>query len=71
MRITYSVDADNLVDIRDVQVDANLTKAERILEFIRQIRNPYLFKCGEFVVGVKYADNGVSFEDCLERIVVV
>ena len=71
MRITYSVDADNLVDIRDVQVDANLTKAERILEFIRQIRNPYLFKCGEFVVSVKYADNGVSFEDCLERIVVV
>jgi len=71
MRMNFSIDTENLVDIRDIQVDTNLTKAERILEFIRQIRNPYLFKCGEFVVGVKYADNGMSFEDCLERIVVV
>ncbi len=58
-----------LVDIRNVHVDANLPKPERIAEFIRQIKDPYHFKCGEFVVSVKYAKNGVSLEDCLERIV--
>jgi hypothetical protein len=59
----------DLVDIRDVRVDANLTKLERIREYVRQIKDPYHFKCGEFTVSVKYADNGVKFEDCLKRIV--
>jgi len=70
MRINISIDTDELVDIRDVHVDANLPKLDRIIEYVRQIKNPYRFKCGEFVVSVKYADNGVSLEDCLERIVV-
>ena len=65
-----NISTDELVDIRDVHVDAGLPKLERIVEYIRQIKNPYRFKCGEFVVSVKYADNGVSLEDCLERIVV-
>ena len=69
MRLTYSIDTDDLVDIRDVQVDASLPKFERIVEYIRQIKNPYHFKCGEFVVSVKYAQNGISLEDCLERLV--
>jgi hypothetical protein len=59
-----------LVDIRDVHVDASLPKFERIVEYIRQIKNPYRFKCGEFTVSVKYAQNGISLEDCLERLVV-
>ena len=70
MRKNISADTENLVDIRDVHVDAGLPKPERIAEYVRQIKNPYRFKCGEFVVSVKYADNGVSLEDCLERIVV-
>ena len=60
---------DNLVDIRDVNVDTNLLKFERIAEYVRQIRDPYHFKCGEYTVSVKYAAGGVKFEDCLKRIV--
>ena len=64
-----STPIEDLVDIRDIQVDANLPKDERILAFVRQIKNPYLFKCDEMIVSVKYAKNGMSFEDCLERLV--
>lgn len=32
-----------LADIRDVTVDPNLPKEERIAEFLRQIKNPYCF----------------------------
>jgi hypothetical protein len=59
----------DLVDIRDIRMDANLSKLERIAEYVRQIKDPYHFKCDEFTVSVKYADNGVKFEDCLKRIV--
>jgi hypothetical protein len=62
---------ESLVDIRDVQVDSSLPKHERIAEYIRQIKNPYRFKCGAFTVSVKYADNGVTLEDCLKRIVAI
>ena len=37
---------DELVDIRKVSVDKNLPKEERIAAFIRQIKNPYRFRCG-------------------------
>ena len=56
-----------LADIRDVSVDQTLPKEERIAEFLRQIKNPYCFRCGKFTVRAQFADNGVSLEDCLKQ----
>ena len=58
------------VDIRDVSVDQSLPKEERIAEFLRQIKNPYCFRCGKFTVRAQFADNGVSLEDCLKQILI-
>jgi len=63
-----SVDADNLTDIKDVSVDMKLPKEERIADFVRQIGNPYCFKCGKFIVKAKFSENGISLEDCLQGI---
>lgn len=54
-----------LVDIRTVSVDRSLPREARIAEFVRQIKNPYKFKCGKFTVTAKYADTGQTLEDCL------
>ena len=62
------VNRENLVDIRSITIDKTLSKEERIAEFIRQIKNPYCFKCGKFVVKARYADNGPSLEQCLQAI---
>jgi len=62
---------ETLVDIKDISVDKNLPKDERIAEYIRQIKNPYCFKCGKFTVRAKFAENGPSLEDCLQRLVAV
>ena len=59
-----------LIDIQDVTVDKNLSKKERITEFLRQIKDPYHFKCGKFTVTAKFAENGVTLEDCLQRIII-
>jgi len=61
-----SINNTDLVDIRDVSVDRNLSKQERIAEYTRQIKNPYHFKCGKFTVRVKYAEGGLTLEDCLQ-----
>ncbi len=58
-----TVDRSTLKDIRDVHVNTDLPKKERILDFIRQIGNPYCYRHGEYVVKVGFADTDVSLED--------
>ena len=62
------VAADELVDIREVTVDKDLPKEERITAFLRQIKNPYRFRCGDFVVNAAFASNGITLEECLQGI---
>jgi hypothetical protein len=59
----------SLVDIRTISVDKTLPRELRIAEFIRQIKNPYHFKCGKFTVTAKYADTGLTLEDCLMQMI--
>lgn len=60
-----TVNRDGLVDIRDVKVNTALPKMERALDFIRQIRNPYCYKHGKYVVKVGFSDTDVSLEERL------
>ena len=55
--------------ITSVSVDKELSKNERIIEFVRQVKNPYLFKCGTFDITARYNINGPSFEDCVKRLI--
>lgn len=44
------ISAEPLADIRHVSVNKDLSREERIAEFVRQIKDPYCFKCGKFTV---------------------
>ena len=57
-----TVDPETLKDIRDVKVNASLPKEERILDFIRQIGNPYCYRHGKYVVKVGFTDTDVTLE---------
>ena len=56
---------DSLVDIRDVKIDRSLPVEERMRSYVVQIKNPYMFKCGNTVVRVSYADTTQTIDDCL------
>lgn len=60
--------AEPLVDIREVSVDPSLPRDERIKEYLRQIKNPYCFRCGGFTVHARFAKDGPSLEECLKQI---
>ena len=51
-----TVDPETLRDIQDVQIRTELPKKERMLDFIRQIGNPY-------VVKVSFTDTDVTLEE--------
>ena len=58
-----TVDPTGLRDIREVKVNTDLPKRERILDFIRQIGNPYCYRHGKYVVKISFADTNVTLED--------
>lgn len=58
-----TVNREALRDIRDVEINASLPKGERILDFIRQIGNPYCYRHGDYVVKISFTDTDVTLED--------
>jgi hypothetical protein len=62
-----TVDPAALVEYLDVTVNTSLPREERLLDYLKQIKNPYCFKCGKTVVKISYADTGATLEDRLEK----
>lgn len=58
------VDSDSLVDIRDVRIDPDLPVKERVLDYVRQMKNPYCYRCGDTVVKISFSGKK-TLEDCL------
>ncbi|MGC6176222.1 DUF6870 family protein [Lacrimispora sp. 38-1] len=62
-----SIDIDTLVDICSVKINTELPKEERIVDFIRQIKNPYLFKYGDMVIQCVFSDTETTLNDRLKQ----
>lgn len=63
-----TVNRDALVDIGDIKVNTKLRGEERILDFIRQIGNPYCYRCGKVVVKISFNDTDATLEDRMESL---
>ena len=52
-----------LIELTEIQIDESLPKQERILDFIKKIKNPYCFKCNGVMIKLEFSNEGLSFED--------
>ena len=57
-----------LVDIREVSVNKDLPKEQRVIAFVRRIRDPYHYSCDGITVLARFAPDGPALEDCLRRL---
>lgn len=66
-----SVERSALRDIRDVPVQTDLPRQDRILDFIRRIGNPYCFKYKGYVVKVSHIQTETTLQelvlDCIRE----
>lgn len=62
------VQLDELKDINDVQIDTSKPVAERLLSFLSQMGNPYIFKVGDIIVKVNYNSDGPRLQEVLEKL---
>lgn len=62
-----TVERCQLVDLNSVDIDEAATIAERMEDFIKQIKNPYCFRVGDIAVKVVYKEEGPTFQQNFEE----
>lgn len=62
-----TVEKEGLVDIRKVEIDRSLPLEERKRAYLEAVGNPYAVRVGDMKVRVRFAENGVSFEEAFEN----
>lgn len=63
-----TVDASTLADIGKIRIDRTLPKEERLLAFIKEVRNPFCFICNGMVVKTSFSDTDESLENKLAKL---
>lgn len=60
-----TVDPAELVEIENVKISRDLSQEDRVLDYIRQIKNPYCYLYHGIIVKVSFAGKR-RMEDCLK-----
>ncbi|MFI3214200.1 MAG: hypothetical protein R3Y24_12775 [Eubacteriales bacterium] len=61
------VNRDELVERSTIKFKANVSREERIQDYIRQIKNPYCYLDGGNVVKISFGNTDATMEDCLSH----
>lgn len=65
------VGINELKDISKIRVDRSRAVEEKKEQYLRKVGNPYLVKVGNTMVKIRFANNGVSFEDAFEGLLLM
>lgn len=63
-----TVNRDELTDVGAVEINTELPKEERILNYITQINNPYLCKCGNLVIKSEFTETDITLNYRLKQL---
>ena len=58
-----TVDISTLTDLRDIEIDTSLPVKEKLGAFAGQTNNVYVNRIGDYVVKVRFQENGASIND--------
>ena len=62
------VTLDDVDELGTIKIDRRKSSNERILDFLTQAKNPYVFKVNGKLVRMSFAENGPTADDCLTRV---
>jgi hypothetical protein len=65
MSQTNEINREDLVNIEEVQIDQSLPVAQRMEEYLSQIKNPYHFRCGDAIVHLQFEDDASDLKSRL------
>lgn len=62
------INPDEVDEISSIKIDRRKSSNERILDFLTQVKNPYVFKVNGKLVRMSFSENGATADDCLTRV---
>ena len=62
-----TVDRESLVDISGIHINPQMSREQRLADFVSQIGNPYCYRCGKVVVKISFANTNITLEERLEH----
>lgn len=63
------VDVQDLVDIREVKVNKALSQKNQVIDYVRQIKNPYCYKYGNYVVKISFENTETTLTERLKELI--
>ena len=64
-----TVKGEELADIREVEVNKRKSREGQIKDYLEQIKNPYCYRYGEYVVKIGFEDTTVTLTDRLQELI--
>lgn len=61
------VEREKLTDLREVKIDASLPVEEKLKAFAEQTGNVYVHRIGDYVVKVKFCEDGKTIDEIMEE----
>ncbi len=61
------VDINDMPDMAKSKIDRDLTLNGRRKQYMREVGNPYLQRVGNVKVKIRFANNGISFEEAFKN----
>lgn len=59
-------DRSKMVDVNDISIDSSLPVAQKVKNYIEQIKNPYCFLCGDTPVKIRFVSDTKSLKSSLK-----
>jgi len=63
------INPDDVDEISSIKIDRRKPSDERILDFLTQVKNPYVFKVNGKLVKLEFTDNGTNAEDAIINVI--
>lgn len=64
-----TVKREELADIREVEINKRKNREGQVKDYLEQIKNPYCYRYGEYVVKIGFEDTTVTLTDRLQELI--
>ena len=62
------ISLEDVDEISSIKIDKRKSSNERILEFLKECKNPYIFKVNNNLVKISFSDTSKTADDCLTNV---
>ena len=55
-------------EIEDIKIDKRKSSNDRLIDFLNEVKNPYIFKVEGKLVQIDFVSNGKTADECLTNV---